>query len=562
MKRRPLVAFFLVAFAISWACWLLLPVAVHHDSPRAFKFLKSLGIFGPSLAAIVVVAYGGGMEGIRRLLGRLLFWRVKWIWYAVALLLPAMVSLLTTGLHVLFGGAAPIFSIPPIYQLRLTGFFGEYNAWTIIVPLFLWSLVADTALPEEVAWRGFALPRLQRSFNAWIAAVLIGVAFVLWKLPLIFNAVGFSGKPFVVVLLGDVAFSILAAWIFNNSGGSLLLTVLFTNSFKLTEPPTYTRSPVISALAFSPDGKQLAVSGYHEVLIHSAGESNIVARLLGESPRIESLAYSPNGKLLGVSGGAPALFGEVQLWSTESNTLVRSIKSSIDSLYGISFSPDSERVAVGGADKSVRVFSVKDGKELMKFDNHSDWVFGTTFLLDGKRLLSGSRDKALKLIDISNGQFIDDINKLLEGALCIARSPKEDIVVYGGEQGVSRIYKIAENQGRTAANNDVNIIKEYERLGGPVQAIAWSPNGTNIAVGGAAPEVRVYTAGKDGKRIATLKGHDGAIYSLAFSPTTNWLAAGGFDGTLRIYDYAAKSNQLVRAFIPVPLKRVTQTAAK
>ena len=334
------------------------------------------------------------------------------------------------------------------------------------------------------------------------------------------------------------------------------------NSFKLTEPPTYTRPPVISALAFSPDGKQLAVSGYHEVLLQSVGGSNIIARLLGESPRIESLAYSPDGKLLGVSGGAPALFGEIQLWSTESNTLVRSIKSSIDSLYGLSFSPDSEKVAVGGADKSVRVFSVKDGKELMKFDNHSDWVFGTTFLSDGKRMLSGSRDKAMKLIDISNGQFIDDINKLLEGALCIARSPKEDIVVYGGEQGVSRIYKIAENQGRTAANNDVNIIKEYERLGGPVQAIAWSPNGTNIAVGGAAPEVRVYTAGKDGKRVATLKGHDGAIYSLAFSPTTNWLAAGGFDGTLRIYDYAAKSNQLVRAFIPVPLKNVTQTAAK
>jgi WD40 repeat protein len=334
------------------------------------------------------------------------------------------------------------------------------------------------------------------------------------------------------------------------------------NSFKLAAPPTYTKPPVVTALAFAPDGKTLAVSGYHEVLLHSADGSNLIARLVGESPRIESLAYSPNGKLLGVSGGAPALFGEVQIWSAESNGLVRSIKSSIDSLYGISFSPDSERVAVGGADKSVRIFSLKDGKELLKFDNHSDWVFGTTFTLDGKRVVSGSRDRALKLIDASNSQFIDDINKLLENVLCIARHPKEDLIVYGGEQGVSRLYKISENQGRTAANNDVNVIKEYERLGGPVQAIAWSPNGTNIAVGGAAPEVRVYTAGKEGKRVATLKGHDGAVFALAFSPTTNWLAAGGFDGQVRIYDYVAKSNALVRGFVPVPIKGAVQTASK
>ena len=209
-----------------------------------------------------------------------------------------------------------------------------------------------------------------------------------------------------------------------------------------------------------------------------------------------------------------------------------------------------------------RLIGRVDGKELMKFDNHSDWVFSTTFLVDGKRMLSGSRDKAMKLIEVSNGQFIDDINKLLEGALCFTRHPKEDLVVYGGDQGVSRIYKISENQGRTAGNNDVNMIKEYERLGGPVQAIAWSPNGTNIAVAGAAQEVRVYTAGKDGKRVATFKGHEGAIFALAFHPTTNWLAAGGFDGSVRIYDYAAKSNQVVRAFVPVPIKGLPQTAAK
>lgn len=336
-----------------------------------------------------------------------------------------------------------------------------------------------------------------------------------------------------------------------------------TNSFKLAAPPVYTAAPVISALAFSPDGKQLAVSGYHEVLLHSADGSNLVGRLVGESPRIESITYAPNGKWLGVSGGAPAQFGEIQIWDTKTNGLVRSIKSSIDSLYGLAFSPDSEKVAVGGADKSVRIFSVKDGKELLKFDNHSDWVFGTAFLTDGKRFLSGSRDRAMKLIDVANGQFIDDINKLLDGVICITRHPKEDQILYGGESGSVRIYKIAENQGRTAANNDVNLIKEYDRLSGPAQAVAWSPNTTNVAVAGASPEVRVYTAGKDGKRVATLKGHTGAIFSLAFHPSTNWLATGGFDGRVRLYDFLASSNQLVRDFVPVPIKGgAMQTAAK
>jgi WD40 repeat protein len=360
--------------------------------------------------------------------------------------------------------------------------------------------------------------------------------------------------------LSKAEVALFARWIVEGAKDD---TPTNADSFKLSEPPTYAKAPVISALAFSPDGKTLAVSGYHEVLIHSADGTNLIARLLGESPRIESIRYSPNGKLLGVCGGAPARFGEIQIWNTESNALVRSIKASIDSLYGISFSPDSQRVAVGGADKSVRMFSLEDGRELLKFDNHSDWIFGTTFTADGKRLLSGSRDRAMKLIDASNSQFIDDINKLLENVLCMARHPKEDLAVYGGEQGVTRIYKIAENQGRTAANNDVNLVKEYERLGGPVQAIAWSANGTNIAVGGAAPEVRVYTAGKEGKRVATLKGHDGAIFAVAFSPTTNWLATGGFDGQVRIYDFTAKTNELLRAFVPVPIKpAVTQTASK
>jgi WD40 repeat protein/mono/diheme cytochrome c family protein len=329
-------------------------------------------------------------------------------------------------------------------------------------------------------------------------------------------------------------------------------------SFKLAAPPSYRVPPVISALAYSPDGKHLAVSGYHEVLLLSADDHKPAARCVGESPRIESVAFAPDSKRLAVAGGAPARFGEVQIWDLGSGQQLKAFKIASDSLYGVSFSNDGDRVAVGCADKTVRVLQVSDGKELVKFDNHSDWVFGTLWTVDGTRLLTGSRDRAMKMINVANGQFIDDINKLLEPVLCIARHPKLDLVAYGGELGTPRIYRISDNQGRTAANNDVNLIREFERQPDAVRAIAYSPDASMIAVAGSWPEVRLYKT-SDGARAHTLKGHTGAIFALAFHPSRNQLLTGGFDGKLRQYD--TQSGALVSEFLPVTLEPVQQQAS-
>jgi len=80
--------------------------------------------------------------------------------------------------------------------------------------------------------------------------------------------------------------------------------------------PTYTLLPVITSLDFSPDGKWLAVTGFHEVLLHKADGSGIAARLIGMSERIESVRFSPDGKYLAVAGGLPARMGEVQIWGS------------------------------------------------------------------------------------------------------------------------------------------------------------------------------------------------------------------------------------------------------
>jgi len=330
------------------------------------------------------------------------------------------------------------------------------------------------------------------------------------------------------------------------------------NPFKLAKPPEYHAPPVISAMAFSPDGKMLAVSGYHEVLLHKPDGSGLVARLLGESPRIESLAFSSDGKQLMVAGGAPARFGEIQIWDVTTQQQLRSFKISPDSLYGATFSPDGKKIAMGAADRAVRVISAEDGKELLKFDNHGDWTFGAVFTRDGKRIVSCSRDKAMKLINVSNGQFIDDVNKLLEEILCFARNPMDDVVAYGGELGTPRIYRISDNQNRGGGNTarDANLLRELERQPSPVHAVAWSPDGARVVVG-TSGESRIYSAA-DGKRTAVLTGNDGAVFALAFHPSNNQVATGGFDGMVRIFDSA--SGNLVTNFIPVNIVAAKQVA--
>ncbi len=324
----------------------------------------------------------------------------------------------------------------------------------------------------------------------------------------------------------------------------------------LAVPPVYHGAPAIAALAWSPDGSLLAVGGFHEVLLHDGSGSQLVARLPGSSPRIESIAFSADGKLLAVAGGAASEYGEIQIWDVATRKILRSIITTTDTVYGVSFSPDASKVAVGCADKTVRAFSVVDGAELMKCDNHIDWVFATAFSGDGTRLVSASRDRAVKLIDVASGRLIDDVNRPRDVALSLARNPRADEVAYGDDKGGVRIYRMEPRGGRLAEGDDKenSYVRECDRLPGAVPALAWSWDGSLIAAGCTSGEARVFNA-VDGKRTSTLKAGDGAIFSIAFDAKGERVATGGYDGEVRLFE--AKTGKLLHAFIPVPLSPKT-----
>jgi WD40 repeat protein len=315
------------------------------------------------------------------------------------------------------------------------------------------------------------------------------------------------------------------------------------------EPTVYHQPPVITALRFSPDGKTLAVSGNREVLLHDVAGSGPVKRLPGKAERILSLAFSSDGSLLVAGGGTPARFGELQFWDPRAGTLVKSVLTCGDTLFGASISPDGKKVAVGCTDNTVHVFETSSARELYKISSHENWVLATVFGVDSKRFVSVGRDRAAKLVDADKGQMLENVNQLRGELSAIARHPDKDIIVIGGDDRIPYLYMM-DRPRNLKVGEEATLIRKLEAQEGAIFALDWSPDGKRIAVAGAGSKVNIYEA-ESGAKVAACGGHSAGIYAVAFSPDGGRIATGGFDGQVRFYN--AADCTLQKAMIPVPV---------
>jgi dipeptidyl aminopeptidase/acylaminoacyl peptidase len=322
-------------------------------------------------------------------------------------------------------------------------------------------------------------------------------------------------------------------------------------------PPVYSAPPVINAVAYSPDGKTLAVSGYHEVLLWSADGTNLLGRLVGLSERVQSVVFSPDGKYLAVTGGDPGRFGEVQLWDVAKKKLKSSLPITFDTVYGASWSPDSKTVAFGCADNSLRAIDVESGKQVLFQGGHNDWVLETTWSLKGKFVISVSRDRTMKLTELATQRLEDNITSITPGALkgglqSVDRHPMAEQVVCGGADGTPKLYQNFRTKPRQIGD-DFNLIRPFPPMPGRIFAVRFDAKGDRIAAGSSFDgkgEVHVYQV-KDATLIKRMQRPGGPVYTVAFRPDGLELAAAGFDGLVRLYDPV--TGQLLRQFMPVPL---------
>jgi membrane protease YdiL (CAAX protease family) len=237
-RQGRLIAFFLIAYGLMWACFISVAIAVPPASPMG-GFLLLLGTYAPTIAALLLTWRDDGAPGVRALVGRIFKGGIAPKYIVIAVSYIAVIKLTAAVIHRAIFGAWPLFGAEPL----------------VLLP-FAILLSTPVQAGEEIGWRGYALPRLTERFGLAAASVILGLIWAFWHLPQFFIASADTyHQAFIPWAIQVVGLSVVMAWLYARTRGNLLIVMLMhaaanntkdivpsalagaTNTFALTASP-------------------------------------------------------------------------------------------------------------------------------------------------------------------------------------------------------------------------------------------------------------------------------------------------------------------------------------
>jgi len=306
-----------------------------------------------------------------------------------------------------------------------------------------------------------------------------------------------------------------------------------------TPAPARPGAPV-TAVAFSPDGKLLALGGYRAVTLADPQTGAVIQRLGGPADQVLALGWASDGKRLAAAGGVAAVGGEVCLWDVPAAgpwPPPRVVRAHEDAISALAWRPGTAEFATAAPDRVVRLWDAGTGAPFQSLTDHVDGVLAVAFSPDGKWLATGSLDRTVKLYDAASRTRVNSFANP-EGVTAVAFSARSDLVV-----------ACADRQARVWPVRDGGIENPLRGHGegDTLTSAAFSADGAWFAWGAANRRVRLWNGDVSGQRRELTDAADW-VFSVALSPNGALVAAGAADG--RAYLWSTADGKLLRTLTP------------
>jgi WD40 repeat protein len=320
--------------------------------------------------------------------------------------------------------------------------------------------------------------------------------------------------------------------------GKTLATSSFDHSVRLWEVGSQRHSKLVgfkeySAVAITPDGKLLAfVEQWSSTVRLWDVASRCERATLTQPVHVWSVAFSPDGKLLAVGCSD----GIVRLWDIDAGREVDRFVGHEEPVPSVVFSPDGRTLASGGIDMTVRLWDVAARRPLATLRGHTAYVSSVVFSPDGKALASASDDTTVRLWDTATRKPLKTLGGQRTALNSAAFSPDGKALATGAADGTIRVWDVATGEAATLLRGHT----------APITALAYTPDGRSLVSGGGDGAVKVWdVATRLDPNILT--GHKGWLSSLAFSPDGKTLAvADVLDNTVKLWDLATRQQVVLR----------------
>ncbi|MBL8799110.1 MAG: hypothetical protein JNM56_34815, partial [Planctomycetia bacterium] len=297
--------------------------------------------------------------------------------------------------------------------------------------------------------------------------------------------------------------------------------------------PKLTTPAPISAVAYRPDGKLLAAGGYRAVSLIDPRQHGVVGKLGEQTAAVTALAFSADGKKLAVASGSTGAAGEVRLYAANDGKIdpkpERVWPAHGDLIHDLAFSPNGQILATTGYDRLIKLWDAATGNEIRTLRDHSDTVYGLAFSPDGRLLASAAADRAVKVWDVATGRRLYTLADATDWVYAVAWSPDGKHLAAAGVDRSIRVWQVDAEGGR--------LVRSAFAHEGPVVRLVYSRDGALLYSLSEDRSIKSWNAGPLTEKTVYAKQPETAL-ALAVSPDHAQLAVGRYDGVLILLDEA------------------------